>query len=236
MRLPRPPAAWISGLSTDWSGSVREAILGELKKVILDGAAPPGSPIPVDEVAAHCQVSRIPVREALMNLVGEGLVEHRPRAGYTVAVLTADELREFYVVREVLEAAALAAAVRHATAADQQRAVLAHEAVTRAVRDGDSRGYHRESRRFHLALVNAARMPRLVRMFESAWNVTEPIRPMDYASQEATARLNDDHEQMLRAFLARDAEALLTASRLHHSRLQVVVSQLPNDTGQGARQ
>lgn len=56
-------------------------------------------------------------------------------------------------------------------------------------------------------------MPRLARMFESAWNRTEPARPMDYASRDAVDLLNDDHERMLHAFRARDAAALLEVSR-----------------------
>ncbi len=233
MRVPRPPTAWVATLSTSWSGSAREAILRELKRVILDGAAAPGLPIPVDEVAARYQVSRIPVREALMSLVGEGLVEHRSRAGYTVATLTPGELREFYLVREALEAAALGAAVRRATAADDALVSQAHAATSAAIRAGDSRGHHRESRRFHLALVNAGGMPRLARMFESAWNMTEPARPMDYASRDAVDLLNDDHERMLRAFRARDAAALLEVSRLHHGRLQNFVLALPESGAPG---
>ncbi len=227
MRVPRPPAAWVATLSTSWRGSAREAILGELKRVILDGAAGPGLPIPVDEVAAHYQVSRIPVREALMSLVGEGLVEHRARAGYIVATLTPGELREFYLVREALEAAALAAAVRRATAADDELVSAAHLATSAAIQAGDSRGHHRESRRFHLALVNAGGMPRLAHMFEEAWNMTEPARPMDHVSRESVDTLNEDHERMLAAFRARDTAALLEISRLHHSRLQNYALDLP---------
>jgi DNA-binding GntR family transcriptional regulator len=220
MRIPHPPARWIDRLSTDWSGSVRETVHSELKAVILDGAAPPGSPIPVDEVAARYACSRIPVREALMSLVGEGLVEHRPRAGYTVAAITAAELREFYLVREALEAAALTAAVARAGPGDDERAAAAQTAMVAAVRAGDSRGHHRESRRFHMALVEAAEMPRLRWMFEVAWNITEPLRPMERTPARAVEQLNDDHERMLRAFVARDASALVAASGAHHRRLR----------------
>ncbi|MCK9877679.1 GntR family transcriptional regulator [Frankia sp. Ag45/Mut15] len=230
MRVPRPPVTWVATLSTDWDGSAREAILGELKRVILDGAAGPGLPIPVDEVAARYQVSRIPVREALMSLVGEGLVEHRARAGYTVAALTPAELREFYLVREALEASALAAAVRRATAADDERVLAAHVATAAAIEAGDARGHHRESRRFHLALVNAGAMPRLARMYESAWNMTEPARPMDHAPRDVVTALNEDHERMLAAFAARNAPALLEISRLHHARLRASLPGSPGPT------
>lgn len=87
------------------AGCGQQVILDELRRVILDGDAPPGTAIPVDEVAELFGVSRIPVRESLKTLIGEGLVEHRPRSGYTVAQLTLSELHEIYVLRGVLEQA-----------------------------------------------------------------------------------------------------------------------------------
>jgi DNA-binding GntR family transcriptional regulator len=111
----------------------QSAILAELRRCLLDGGVPPGTPIPPDEVAAVFGVSRIPVREALMTLIGEGLVEHRPNAGYTVAKLTTAELRELYLVREVLETAALKTAVGAATAEDHAGARAAHQALEDAI-------------------------------------------------------------------------------------------------------
>ena len=96
---------------TGSSGAPQQRIVDELRRVILDGAVPPGTPIPVGEVAELFGVSHIPVRESLKTLTGEGLVQHRPNAGYAVAQLTGSELAEMYIVRETLESAALAAAV-----------------------------------------------------------------------------------------------------------------------------
>ena len=90
-------------------GRPQQAILDELRRVILDGAVLPGTLIPLAEVADLFGVSQIPVRESLKTLIGEGLVTHRSNFGYTVAQLTAQELREMYIVRETLESAALAA-------------------------------------------------------------------------------------------------------------------------------
>src|SRR6201994_1048092 len=88
-------------------GHPEGGVLDELRAAILDGEVPPGSAIPVDAVAAAFGGSRIPVREALMTLSGEGLVDHRPNAGYRVTMMTAGEFAEIYVVREALETAAL---------------------------------------------------------------------------------------------------------------------------------
>lgn len=105
------PARYVSG----------PQVLAELRRVIVSGQVAPGAMIPLDEVADFFGVSRIPVREALKTLLGEGLLEHRPRLGYTVTRLSEAELSELYVVAAALEAVALAAAVRSAGAWDHEQ-------------------------------------------------------------------------------------------------------------------
>ncbi|GAA0249987.1 GntR family transcriptional regulator [Cryptosporangium japonicum] len=228
---PKRRHSYFAGKVTAIPGASQAEVLNELRRVILAGEVPPGVPIPVGEVAERFGVSPIPVRESLMTLIGEGLVDHRPRSGYTVAQLTLAELREVYVVRRVLEAAALAAAVVAADSADDVRAAEALAALERAVSDDDSAAYHRESRRFHMALLAPAGMQRLRYVLESAWNVTEPCRPMAYIGVEERAALHADHHAMLTAFTARDAKSLLDISATHHHRLENSIADLPPETG-----
>ena len=231
MAGPRKRSALIARLVSDQPGGSQAAILDELRRCLLDGDVPPGTEIPLDAVAQVFGVSRIPVREALKTLIGEGLVEHQPNLGYQVARLTTHELHELYVVREVLEVAALTAAVAAAGEQDDQEATATHEALGQAIAAHDVRGYHRNSRRFHLALVRPCGMHRLLAMLESAWNTTEPVRPMAHVSDGAKAEMHRDHEEMLSAFLARDVDRLVTAARAHHDRLRASLAALPRDTG-----
>ena len=228
---PKKRQSFFAGKVAPIPGASQAEVLNELRRVILAGEVPPGVAIPVAEVAERFGVSPIPVRESLMTLIGEGLVDHRPRSGYTVAQLTLAEFREVYVVRRVLEAAALAAAVVAADSADDVRAADALAALERAVADDDSAGYHRESRRFHMALLAPARMQRLRYVLESAWNVTEPCRPMAYIGVEERSALHADHHDMLAAFVARDRNALLDISAKHHHRLESSIADLPPETG-----
>lgn len=225
----RRRSALIALLVTDPEITTQAAILDELRRCVLDGGVPPGTPIPLDEVAAVFGVSRIPVREALKTLIGEGLVAHRPHAGYTVATLTGAELNEMYVIREVLETAALTASVCAAGPDDDAAATAAHEALDAATAAGDLRAYHRESRRFHLALVRPCAMHRLLAMLESAWNVTEPLQPMARVPAIDRLRLHRDHAAMLAAFVARDTGALLAAAAGHHRRLRGSIAALAAD-------
>lgn len=204
-------------------------VVDDLRQAILSGDQPPGTAIPIDEVAAHLGVSQIPVREALMTLVGEGLVEHRPHVGYQVATLTFEEFTDLYQVREVLEASALAASVKNATAADDVEIRTSHTALESAIRSGDSRVYHSESRRFHLAMIRPSRMSRLVRMYESAWNLTEPARPMSRVDDEALRRFHADHGEMIAAFAERDGETLVALSLRHYEHLRAEFQTLSDD-------
>ena len=228
---PRRRSILISRLADRPVGSPHSVILDELRGIILDGEVPPGSAIPVDAVAAAFGVSRIPVREALMTLIGEGLVDHRPNAGYRVAMMTAQEFSEIYLVREALETAALRASVMLAGAADHDEARSAHAALDAAILAYDGRLYHRESRRFHLALIRPCRMRRLLHMLDAAWNMTEPLQPMSQLGGTERALLHGDHAGMLTAFCARDAETLTAVFAAHHHRLQSAIGALPRDTG-----
>ena len=218
----------VTRLSTTTPGqpSSQQEVLLELRRVILAGNASPGTPIPLDEVAKFFDCSLIPVRESLKTLIGEGLVDHEPRGGYRVARLTGDELREFYVIRQALESAALRATVRNATVEDDATAAEIHADLAAAIAAGDYGAYHRESRRFHIALVEPSGMHRLLHMFEMAWNITEPARPMARVTDDERSRMHDDHAYMLQAFVARDADELVRRSAEHYQRLERAVDTL----------
>ncbi|MDO3649275.1 GntR family transcriptional regulator [Nocardia mangyaensis] len=227
---PRRRSALLARLVVDEPGRP-QVILGELRRVILDGAVPPCTVIPLREVAELFGVSHIPVREALKTLIGEGLVTHRPQHGYAVAQLTAAELREMYIVRDTLESASLAAAVANADDADRAELLAINELLERAILDDDPETYQRQSRHFHVALTRPSRMFRLLQMLESAWNVTEPVRSMVHIDRCDREHLHTDHVLMLAAFLDRDVERLLLVAEEHHRRLESVVATLPTDTG-----
>ncbi|MGU3435705.1 GntR family transcriptional regulator [Actinomycetes bacterium M1A6_2h] len=226
---PRRRSVLLAQLTIDAPGGSQGAILDELRRVVLAGDVPPGTPIPLGDVADLFGVSRIPVRECLKTLIGEGLVDHRPNAGYAVAQLTSAELREMYIVREVLETAALAAAAEAATA-DDHAAAIALDAEMRESID-DPQRYHRLSREFHMALARPSNMQRLLHMLGAAWNITEPIQPMVHVAGADRAALHSDHKEMLDAFVARDIPALLDASERHHNRLNGVIATIGDEAG-----
>ena len=226
MTQPRRQSGIVSLLTREDAYVSGPQVLSELRRVIASGRVPPGSPIPLDDVAAFFGVSLIPVREALKTLLGEGLLEHQQRLGYTVTALSQAELDELYVVRGALEAAALEAAVRQSTRADHDRATAIHDTLGRAVAADDAPAFQRASRDFHEALLAPCRMPRLLHMLDIAWNLTEPVQTMMRTTEEDRAGMREDHQLMLDAFVARDAEALKSAADAHHERLTACIARI----------
>ena len=83
--------------------SLGRQVADELRRAILGGRHKPGERLVEDRLSADLGVSRIPIREALQLLSGEGLVELQPRRGASVAAISTDVAREMVEVRALLE-------------------------------------------------------------------------------------------------------------------------------------
>lgn len=95
-----------------------ETVLSRLRDEIITGGLPPGTALSVPALASRWGVSRSPVREAVQQLVSDGLAEYRPHAGARVAALDRGTLRQVFEVREMLDGMAARQAAPRATRAD----------------------------------------------------------------------------------------------------------------------
>lgn len=95
-----------------------EQVVAYLKDKILNGDMKPGQRIKESLVAAELEISRAPVREALLQLMREGIVVSRPQVGKSVVSLTAKQILDSYVLGGVLEGFALAQTTHLFTEAD----------------------------------------------------------------------------------------------------------------------
>jgi DNA-binding GntR family transcriptional regulator len=199
--------------------TMQEVVLRELRRKINDGELRPGTVIRVDAVAAALGVSRIPVREALMILEGEGLVTHRPHVGFAVPSLTAEELEEIYYLRALLEDDALRRALEHATDTDRVAAREACAAAREALTHGQVNAFMENGRRLHEVVLAPCRMPRLLRMLDGLFDATETYRPANKLDRRGQEILQDEHQVMLEAFLTSDEQRLIEAAELHRRHL-----------------
>lgn len=189
--------------------------LNELRRLILSGELSPGQPIRQEALAGAFGVSRVPIREALKILEGEGQVEYRPRRGYVVSELTVEDLAEVYRLRQLLETEAARTAVRLITDAEVDRLEAAEEDVEAAGRAGDVLELAAANRRFHFALFEVAEMPRLIHLLGPLWDSTAAYRSVYYDDPEQRARFEAEHRAIIDAVRVRDARLLVRLLNVH---------------------
>lgn len=135
--------------------SLREQTLVILRQGLVTGEIEVGVIYSAAAVASRLGVSTSPVREAMVTLVSEGLMESVRNRGYRVVPLSDEDRREIYQLRLLLEPPAmsiLASEARSHTAALEDLRGAAEATVERA-RDGDLLGHLEADRNFHLALM-----------------------------------------------------------------------------------
>jgi DNA-binding GntR family transcriptional regulator len=198
--------------------TAQEAVLAELRRSILEGELAPGAQILQDRIAEQLGVSRVPVREALKMLEGEGQVSYAPHRGYFVTELDAAELMEVYQIRDILEAEAVTRALPHLGDDDYERMQEAVDDMEAAEGEGDIVALTAANRRFHFALMEPCGMPRLLRIIRQLWDSTDPYRSVYFGHERHRKTVRQEHRAILRAVRERNADELvreLTEHRLH---------------------
>jgi DNA-binding GntR family transcriptional regulator len=195
--------------------TAQEAVLSELRRMLVTGELAPGEPLRQEALAETLGVSRVPVREALKVLEGEGAVVHEPHKGYVVAELSVDDLVEVYRLREILEAEAIRVAVPRLSAADLDELAAAAAEVDAAGRAGDVTAMTEANRRFHFLLFDAAGMPRLSRTLRQLWDATDVYRSVYFSGVTNRQRVKHEHKTLLVALRAGDVDAAVRAQHDH---------------------
>ena len=207
--------------------TAQQFVLAEVRRAITSGELRPGAAIRQEALAERLQVSRVPLREALKTLEGEGLVSYRAHRGYRVAELSMADLREVYRLREILEAEAVRAAVPLLDEAVFGELEAAQAAVERAAEAGAVTRMAEANRRFHFTLFEAAAMPRLVRIIGTLWDSTDAYRSLYYAGEENRRHVLAEHRAALAALRAGDAEgAVRWFDRHRDAAVEVLAGQI----------
>lgn len=187
-------------------GDAGDRIADQLRHGIVSGDMEPGSRVRQDDLAARFNSSRIPVREALHILEGEGLIRIVPNAGAWVSTLTLAECEEIYQMRERLEPLLLrfsAPGLSEEDINDLER--VAAQISDPAVGTDD---FLRLDRQLHLATYVKASTSQLGDLTQKLWNATSPYRRAYVAMWDKEARriANEEHHLLISALRDRDTE------------------------------
>ena len=146
-----------------------DRVYRQVLDAIIAGFLPPGGRIIQERLAAEINVSRTPVREALLQLEREGILARSGSGGFAVRSVSEQEIREVYETREAIEghAAWLVAEERDAAALDRIATVVE---VEESLSGGNVEAYFHANRRIHRSILENAGNGMLLRLFDRLWN------------------------------------------------------------------
>ena len=178
----------------------------KLEKDIVAGILKPGERLDEVSLAEQFNVSRTPVREALLQLSSIGLVEMRPRRGNVVAQIGLKDLLDMFEVMAQLEGTCGRLAARRATKAEWELLAGVHDTSKRAVNNGDYNAYYQCNVEFHEIIYQASRNPFLA---EQTMNLRNRLAPYRRSQLHQNGRLQgsyDEHTAILTALQNQDAK------------------------------
>lgn len=190
-----------------------DQIVDLLRERIIGGRLRPGTPLVERELAAQLGVSRIPVRDALMQLESEGLVVAKSN-GRCVIEITERDIHELYQVRLVLEKLAVRLAAENASEADIAALCNKAQEMQRAIADNDRLAYRRNDLETHRLIWEMSGNAHLVRTLHA---MLGPIfmlvsRHADHFDWSETRSL---HEELITCICAGKADGAEVSIERH---------------------
>jgi len=194
--------------------TLAEQAFARLHQAIVTGALAPGLRLPIEDLATSMNMSPMPVREALRRLDAAGLVENVPHRGARVTDLSLKDLHEVYEARLALEPLTVRRAAARFTEDDHSEVRRLLDEHADATQGGDPVRIWSTHTAFHFGLYDAAGSRWLLRLIRPLWESSERYRYATIGVQAKLDRRRREHEAILAACAANDAEG--AAVRLHN--------------------
>jgi DNA-binding GntR family transcriptional regulator len=203
----------------DTARSMVDSAYEQIRRRILDNAWPPGHRALEREVAVELGMSRTPVREALMRLQNEGLVEVIPRHGVRVLPVSGVDMQEIYEILTALECmAAELLAARKPSGEELAPLVDAIDAMSKALQADDLNAWGAADERFHQHLVDLAGNRHLQATVLNHWDRTHRARMFSLRLRPKPVNSTKEHMQMVERLRAGDGEGAARVTRAHRER------------------
>lgn len=196
--------------------SAGEGVYLTLRAAIAAGTLKPGDHLAEPPIAEALGISRTPIREALLRLETQRLVERTVGRRLIVSEVTAEEILDVYAVREVLTALAARLAAENASTSDQVRLRRLHREMRWALEEGDIARMATLNFEFHDTLCAASRNGFLLATLRSAHDTHQRYPGSTFSIPERAEQSVREHEQMLEAIAARDGDR---AEKLAHQHI-----------------
>jgi DNA-binding GntR family transcriptional regulator len=197
-----------------------------LREEIVSLQRKPGEPIIEKNIALAQRVSRTPVREALLRLSAEGLVDTVSKSGTFVARIPLRALPEAIVVRKALEQVTARAAAIHARPSEvtSLRAILERQREAEAT--GDRSAFHSADEAFHAAVATVGGYPGIWSLVQGVKTQIDRYRLLTLPQRGRMARVIKEHAAVVAAIENHDADRAAAAMEGHLAGLQISMEKI----------
>ncbi len=188
-----------------WS-SAADAATEHLRELINSGQLAPGAKVVIDKVAAQLGMSSTPVRDAFKRLQTEGLVDIVPRVGVYIREIPADEVRDVYAIKELLEPLMVRLATLRGTPEQRESLLSSSAALLSLSEQGDVDKYVNLVEERRVLLLAMAESEVLREVFRA---IDGRVRLLRYRNLAQPGRTNEsaiEHDRIGRAISAGDPE------------------------------
>jgi DNA-binding GntR family transcriptional regulator len=201
------------------AASLVDSAYREIRRRILDNAWPPGHQALEQALALELGMSRTPVREALIRLQNEGLVEVVPRHGMRVLPVSGADMKEIYEILTSLEAtAAELVAQRRPAASELAPLERASRDMDRALKKDDLDAWAEADERYHRHLVELCGNRKLAAVVFNYWDRAHRARMFTLRLRPKPVDSTREHRAVVEAISRGDAVAARDLHRAHRER------------------
>ena len=194
---------------------ISDQLREKIEEQIATGALQPGSSLDEATLVEQFGVSRTPVREAMIQLAAEGLIEIRPRRGAVVTAIGPTRLSEMFEVMAELEAMCASLAARRMTDAERKALLDAHEACEAARNQEDSDAYFYCNEQFHTAIYAGSHNAFLIEQASLLQRRLRPYRRLQLRVRNRMHTSFQEHLRVVEAICSGDTEGAAQALRSH---------------------
>lgn len=217
------------GFSSGRAGLTASAVIHRrLRDDIVSMIRLPGEAISEKEIALQQGVSRTPVREALLRLAEENLVDIAPKSGTHVARIPIAALADAFCARDALERtmARKAASNARASAVANMRAII--ERQRECVEHGDTAGFHQADDALHRAIADAAGHVGVWDMVRTIKLQLDRYRRLTLPQPGRLERVITEHCAVVDAIADRDPPRAVASMHMHINRLEANLGEIRN--------
>ncbi|MGI9423824.1 MAG: GntR family transcriptional regulator [Hyphomicrobiaceae bacterium] len=206
---------WLSGATVGPDRPLSEQIYGQLRDAIVTGAIKPDTAVQEPLVAEHFGVSRTPVREALLRLRGDGLVNIKKQSGTFVAPIDPALVEEGMLVREALEPRV--AEIAASRLSSRKLSALDHEtrAMAVAADEPDGLAFIAADDRFHQILIEAGGFPHIAEIIGRVNAQLDRVRHLSATNRTRARAAVREHRVLIRSLRAGDGARSAELLHLH---------------------